>query len=388
MIGVIGVAAAVGALGLGSAGLAAPKPHGPKPQPSRVDCSAGGAGLIAAITTANAAGGGTIDLGHCTYTLTAVNNSGPTGANGLPVVTSKIVIRGDHTTIAGNNTNFRIFEVDGPGGNLTLDHVTLTGGVADPTAGGPAGGGGALADFGGTVTVEHSVVTANRAGAGGGLAVATAGGPIGTMTVAHSVIGNNTSTQGGGGILNHGGNLTVTHSRVTANTGPGGGGIATGPGNPSGTGSTTLIDHSKIDHNTADSTNPTMGGGAGIANGGALTIRHSQLVDNTATAANGLVGGGLLNHATATVDHSNVKGNTAALGGGLANASFPPGTPAPQLTVKHTNVMHNTAAGGGGGILNAAFGGPLGTVTLVKSNVRANTVNNCSPVNAIAGCTG
>jgi len=340
MIGIAGVVAAVAALGAGSAGLAAPKPHHPKPphpakpkpakpKPTHVSCST--SALIAAINAANSNGGGRLELaGHCTYSLTSADNTGFAGSNGLPVVTSKIVTKGHDSTIAANKTDFRIFEVDGPNGNLTLDHVTLTGGAV-PAADGPAGEGGALLDLGGTVTVKHSVVTQNSAGGGGGLAVAgIPDGPAGSMRVDHSLISSNTATQGGGGLLNHGSNLTVTHSRITNNSGPGGGGIATGPGDNSGTGSVTVVDHTKIDHNIANSTNPHMGGGAGIANGGTLTVRHSELTDNTAVPANGLAGGGLLNHAVATLDHTKVKGNTAAVGGGLANGAFPPGSPAPQ----------------------------------------------------------
>ena len=100
-----------------------------------VSCSSGGAGLVAAITAANVAGG-TINLAPgCTYSLTSSNNgsSGPMGLpgfNGLPPVTNTITINGFGATIAANNTTFRIFQVNGPSGNLTLQGLTLTGGNA------------------------------------------------------------------------------------------------------------------------------------------------------------------------------------------------------------------------------------------------------------------
>ena len=67
--------------------------------------------LITAISTANNSGGGTINLAPgCTYQLTQANNSDPmTGANGLPVISSRITVNGLGTTIAGNDSNFRIF---------------------------------------------------------------------------------------------------------------------------------------------------------------------------------------------------------------------------------------------------------------------------------------
>ena len=78
-----------------------------------VPCSGSGggaAGLIAAVNAANAAGGGTIDLAAgCTYRLTAADNTSPTlGGNGLTVITSPVTLNGSGTTIAGNDTSFRI----------------------------------------------------------------------------------------------------------------------------------------------------------------------------------------------------------------------------------------------------------------------------------------
>ena len=85
--------------------------------------------LIAAISAANSSGGARINLAPgCTYHLTAANNTDPMlGATGLPVITSRITLNGFHTTIAGNNSTFRIFLVTAPG-NLTLNRLTITGG--------------------------------------------------------------------------------------------------------------------------------------------------------------------------------------------------------------------------------------------------------------------
>ena len=87
------------------------------------------AALIAAIISANASGGSTINLAAgCTYALTAANNSDPMlGDNGLPVITSPIILNGFRTTIAGNDSTFRIFLVTSTG-NLTLQGLTITGG--------------------------------------------------------------------------------------------------------------------------------------------------------------------------------------------------------------------------------------------------------------------
>lgn len=83
--------------------------------------------LVGAVAAANASGGGTINLtAGCTYSLTAADNPG----NGLPAVTSQIGVNGNGATIDGTKA-VRVFEVDGPGGNLTLNNVTVTGGSAD-----------------------------------------------------------------------------------------------------------------------------------------------------------------------------------------------------------------------------------------------------------------
>ncbi|HEX6476411.1 MAG TPA: hypothetical protein VF005_03990, partial [Acidimicrobiales bacterium] len=99
-----------------------------------VPCSptvAGGGpgGLIAAINTANARGGGTIDLARvCTYTL---GPNADNDTNGLPIARRPITVNGNGSTVARSQApgtvDFRIFEVDGPG-KLTLDRVTTTGG--------------------------------------------------------------------------------------------------------------------------------------------------------------------------------------------------------------------------------------------------------------------
>jgi hypothetical protein len=78
--------------------------------PMNVPC-AGQAALVAAITAANSAGGGTLNLAkHCDYALTSVDNS---GVNGLPVITTAITVNGHDSTIDGTGV-VRVFEIDGP----------------------------------------------------------------------------------------------------------------------------------------------------------------------------------------------------------------------------------------------------------------------------------
>jgi hypothetical protein len=395
-----GIAAGVTALGLGAASFAAAQ--------SNVPCST--AALVSAINAANSAGGGTINLAPgCHYSLTAPDN----GENGLPVVTSQIAVNGNGATIDGTDS-VRILEVDGPGGNLSMQNVTLTGGSA-------ADFGGAIANIGGTVSLNHSQVTGNTAGdAGGGIASATFDpSSVAKLTLNNSSVTDNQQTSpsteedgglGGGGIVSILGTATLNHSRVNGNDAQGfvGGGIATGDYfNFSSTSSVLTLNGSQVDNNTA----PNAGGGGGIQNLlGSVTVNNSEVNGNTSPNGGGIASGSggnvapLVSHLT--LNNSRVNGNTATLvpvqgegppfaGAGIANggeaslnnsevdnntASHAAGAGIVnhgRMTVNNSEVNGNNAAGSGlaasgGGILNAQ--GPPGTdtTTLTLNNSRVN----------------
>lgn len=341
------------------------------------------AGLVAAVNTVNAAGGGAINLAPgCTYALTTRNNPAM-GGNGLPVVVSPITINGKGATIAGNHTNFRIVAINGSsGGALTLNGVTITGGhIAGQMAGGAGGG---ILNLSGTLTMNSAVVTHNFASsAGGGIA----NGFGATATLVKSTVSWNTvpsDGSGGGGILGIAATLQLNQSVVDHNTGPGGGGIASGNGNGGGPGSSITLNSSVISNNTA--TNPDAGGG-GVSNGGTLQSNNSQITGNT---AEGSIGGGLFNHSTAQLNNTVVSGNSVpgGIGGGIANTTFDATIPA-TLVMNNGAVTGNSAEGGGGGIFSFSFD-PAGTAsaTLHNVNVFSNTPDNCEPPGSVSGCTG
>ncbi len=178
--------------------------------------------LVTAINDANAAGGSnTVQLGaRCTYALTVVNNNWY-GPNGLPAIASDITIDGNGASItrARSAPAFRFFFVGAniasastsnyvsPGpGQLTLQEVTLSGGLAkggnSDLGGGGAGMGGAIFSQG-AVTIEDSTLTGNIA----------QGGASGNTT------DSNISNDGGG---------IGTSSSNAANDGTGGGGFGNG----------------------------------------------------------------------------------------------------------------------------------------------------------------
>jgi hypothetical protein len=255
-----------------------------------VPCSGSGggaAGLITAITAANAAGGGTINLAAgCTYQLTAADNNSPMlGGNGLPVITSQVTLNGSGTTIAGNNTTFRILQVGGTG-NLTVQGLTITGGNTATMGGG-------ILNLEGTLTLNHSRVTGNTApgGLGGGIL------NHGQMTIKGSTVTGNTALTdnsgeqgGGGGIANlnitpltgapDSGVLTLSGSRVSGNsaTGLGGGILEDGVdmhdnlGQP---GAPLALQLSQVTGNSAGE-----GGGIFASTGSPVTLSLSQVLGN------------------------------------------------------------------------------------------------------------
>lgn len=352
-----------------SAAAAYAKPPAP---PMKVPCT-GQAALVAAINAANSAGGGTLNLAHkCDYQLTS---SPDDSENGLPAITTSIKVNGNQATIDGTGS-FRDFEVDAPG-SLSAHDLTLTGGSADV--------GGGIANFAGTVMLDHSQVTGNAAIVAGGGIVSASINPdfspsstVASLTVRNSSVSDNQQTldgpdggAGGGGILNLDGTAMLDHSQVNGNDAEGffGGGIASGDYFGFGGETVLTVNHSQVNGNTA----PIAGGG-GIQNAlGSVTVDHSQVKDNTSLNGGGISSGNQGNPdgtADLRVDHSEVNGNTATAGpspngppiaaGGIANG----GT----AELDHSQVDNNTATRGiGAGIVNHA------TMTVSHSEVNGNT---------------
>ncbi|MBX9625804.1 MAG: hypothetical protein K2X82_18535, partial [Gemmataceae bacterium] len=94
------------------------------------------------------------------------------------LVTTPITIRGTGETITRTGGNaFRLFQVTAAG-NLTLDTLTLSNGLAQGFAGGAAGLGGTVYNQG-TLTITGCTLTGNQAVGGGGLGGTSAAGGAG-----------------------------------------------------------------------------------------------------------------------------------------------------------------------------------------------------------------
>ncbi|TQL37617.1 right-handed parallel beta-helix repeat-containing protein [Salinispora arenicola] len=317
---------------------------GKKPKGVPVPCKADA--LIAAITLANARGGAILDLApKCTYLLTDDID----GA-GLPAITTPITLNGGkHTTIkrAAAAEQFRILTVE-VGGDLTLNHLKITGGHTTDS------GGGILVNAGGALTTNHSTVTRNIAsGNGGGIS------NFGITRINHSTVDHNTAGSSGGGIVSTA-VLEISKSHISANTADLGGGVSSAEG-------TVRVEHSAIAANHAQSLaggllmesgvgivvdsritdNVTTGSGGIFVESGQFTLRRVTLAGNTSSENDG---GGLRSNpeASVVIEDSLVKNNTAAAanadGGGIYSAG--------RLVVRHTKIIGNRAGDQGGGINN------------------------------------
>ena len=389
--------------------------------------------LIADINAANKAGGtNTITLTAPTtspYVLTAVNNT-TNGANGLPVISGGgKKLAADNLTIVGNGDTierstasgtpaFRLFDVAG-GSSLTLENLTLTGGLAYGS--GAAADGGAIYNQG-TLTLNAATVQGNTAqGSNGAAGVITTS----KLKPGQSVNGQTGADAAGGGIWSSG-SVTLqggtligsTDSLHTGNEAIGGQGGAAGYSHVPGI---------SITLGNGGAGGAAFGGGLYEA-GGSVTATNASLSANTAhggaggdnlfpgyvssqlQAAAGVggagsggglyVAGGTLNmeggpsgQGPVTVENNKALGGTGGnvvlyyhpgqggegSGGGISIAD------ATTATLAYVDLKSNTAQGGNGGVTvsrhsgahgGSAFGGGLyvgnGTVTLTNDTVNGN----------------
>lgn len=295
----VGVACDIGAFESGASVLESP---------SNLIADGDGAGLIAAINTANSNGvPDTIELANNgTYTLTVptVHSGSTDSSNGLPWIESDITINGNGATIERGNADFtpefRFFYV-GASGNLMLNDITITGGVGD-------GGGG---------------------GDGGGIYVASDG----VATVARSVISNNLGNNGSAISIdgpegeNDPGELTLIDSTVSEN------GDSVNDDAIYSLGVLTIIGSTISDHI-----------GRGIFSQGTTSITNSTISNNDA-GDNG--GGGILAFSgTLTLANTTITGNLGSASvGGIWILEFPEGV-FPTVTAKNTIIAGNTGTDG------------------------------------------
>ena len=248
---------------------------------------------------------------------TALTGSTITLANGPLVISDTMTITGpgaSSLTLSGNNSS-RLFDVDS-GGSLTLENVTLSGGLATGT--GAAADGGAIYSSG-TLALSGDTVKSNEA--------------VGS----NGINGWNGANAYGGGIYVAAGSVTLTNDTFSSNSAVGGRG-AYGGGND-GEGTSNAVE------TPGGSGGAGSGGGLYVA-GGSVTLTNDTLSGNNAVGGNGSAGAGFNKGYTdsGTILLSGGTGNGGAgSGGGLYLA-------AGSVTLTNDTLSGNQADGGNGAI--------------------------------------
>jgi hypothetical protein len=244
--------------------------------------NSGPGSLRQAVLDANAAAGGDIIAFQAGLTGTLTLTSGEI------LITDSVDIRGPGAGVLAihGNDKSRVFRVqnalstvDAIVSGLTLTH-------------GSGRFGGAVAVFGGNLTLRNAVVSDSLAlFTGGNLYVET-----GSLTVQESTIANGTADEGGGIAIEEG-FLAIDRSTVTANQADKGGGIYTA-------GARAQIVSSTISGNSASSS----GGGVFAEFLSTFEVRYTTVSDNSA----GLAGGSfhLQSQSTLVLDHAIVANGT------------------------------------------------------------------------------
>ncbi|MEE4380243.1 MAG: choice-of-anchor Q domain-containing protein [Candidatus Competibacteraceae bacterium] len=311
--------------------------------------------LINAIDFAN--GNGQADVinlnSNCTYTLTAIHNT-TDGNNGLPSITSTITINGNGATIersitgytTGLPNDFRLLHI-AENGNLTLNQLTLTGGLAlaPVSLDYVFGTGGGLFNRG-KVSLTNSTLSGNSAANFGGGFFNYSSGSVG---VTNSTLSGNSAADYGGGFINVG-TMSLTSSTLSGNSANFGGGFYNGDGG------TVSVTNSTLSGNSADF-------GGGFSNFGTMSLTSSTLSGNSAEDD----GGGFFNASSGAVSltNSTLSSNLANSGGGFANGNN--GT----VSMTDSTLSDNTAFGIGGGFSNDE----AGTVSVTNSTLSSNVAS-------------
>lgn len=234
-------------------------------------------------------------------------------------------------TVSGNNASRVFFMKAATTIDVQLSGLTITQGNISSNM-----FGGGIHTTNVNLTVQKSIITANKASFAGGMDI-----DFGSLTLVDSVVSNNSGAGAIGGVsVFEVTNFTITRSTVSGNSSSGQiGGLY------ANTTSLTISD-STISGNTSSN----RGGGLMIVANGtvAATIINSTISGNTA-AGNGAgiflgIPGGLTFNGTLTVRNSTITNNksTAGSGGGIGRFSG-----AGTITLESTIVSGNMAAAGG-----------------------------------------
>jgi hypothetical protein len=346
-----------------------------------------------------------------------IGGPGGWGGDGGGIASSGPVIVRDSTVtgnLSGNGGAGGRGDGGWGGGSGSASQQGRHGGAGTGGSGGSGGEGGAIY-AGGSVTVERSVISANRTGAGGaggnglGGVGGSGGSPAGTGGAGGSGSGGGGGGGGNGGAVRAGGTLTIVSSTISGNA-TGAGGIA--GGGRGGTGGAGNLDSGNGwfgGDATAGAGGPG-GDGGGVYAGTALNATRSLFFDNhSGNGGHGGFGeGGAGGISGFTAGHGNTGGTGTGGAGGRGGRGGAALTNAAGSEVKDATITqngggsggaggdglggqggktNNAAQGGFGGIGNGSSGGSAGAGAVALPTGNLNIVHATLSSNA-AGSAG
>ena len=248
--------------------------------------------LVWSINNANSNGPGldTINLDPgCTYMLGVVDNT-MDGNNGLPSITSSIVINGNGATVRRSTLSqkaaIRLFHIS-QGGELVLNDITLYDGMG----------------------MEPPDVT---------ILIRNSGGAIfnnGVLTINNSTLDYNRAMQKGGGIYNAG-TMTVNATTFKNN----GVNIGNEPGESGGAIYNTSTGTATITASTISGNIASQSGG-GIANAGIMIITNSTISANSTTLSGIASGAAIMNSGDLHISYTTITANAGTTSGAVWSAT-------------------------------------------------------------------
>ncbi len=296
----------------------------------------------------------TVLLPAGTYTLAIPGNDEDYNVSGDLDIFSAVQLEGNGTVIitAGGDTGIiedRVFDIMYTAA-VTMTNLTVTGGRIPNDIGGENYGGGILNS--GTLTLDHVIVTDNRAGDGydGGAGGGIFSYSVSSLTITDSIISNNHAGNGfngdasganggdGGGIYASTTYLSITNSSIT--------------GNHAGDAETAKLD-----------CNGGWGGGIVVSSTSDTSILGSTISGNTAGSSDsgaGGCGGGIDVRSDLLLVNSTISGNTS---GSTTSPTHNPGYgggiispfPATPIIIRYSTIYDNHTGDGASG----AFGGGI-----------------------------
>jgi hypothetical protein len=239
------------------------------------------------------------------------------GPNGLPSITTAIILNGNGATIersaADGTPAFRLLHVAATG-DLTVQHLTLRRGTT-PAALDllfPSNAGGGLLSRG-RLTLTQSTISGNQAFVGGGIAAVG-----GTMTCLANTLSHNQASEGGG-LAALDSTVTISNSTLSSNRAWGGGGLTA-------LDSTITVMHSTVSSNKAITGGGILSDGSTVALTNTILANHAERGGNCAALAPHSAGHNLASDVSCRLMGRNDWQGIAPLLGPLADNGGPTAT--------------------------------------------------------------